>query len=449
MKSTKKEDNFLIGTRTSIPIRPMPDAKKGILSSSGLKNINFCSDEIDFRFVIGKKEIRCSHFQAQFISPKISKILKNDKTVDNFIIDVSPANEETTFRVFQQFENMMKGEEFSFNENNIYTAIAIAKSLENTELVSLLDKNIPLTVKNILKKLLIHESEENFAFLAENLYQMKIKEIPFNILYSALGNSKLKITSDDWLLDEIINSNFNKEEKLMLTGFIEVGLLSKEGLEKFINYIKDPQNITVEIWNSIRRSLTHEYKGQEKRIKEVEKKEEEKKKENKDIQLNYDGSDAFNGIFNYLRSECGGNPITKNVVGSFVQNEKAPANVLLDYSKKDNCWYLPEIVDNYFSFDFKEKTVSINGYSIRSGGTNSYWQQPVSFAIEGSNNNSNWETIDEKRDNTELGADLTTHTWKCKESEYYRYVRFRLLKKYSEGGLYTSLFELFGTLKKQ
>ena len=164
--------------------------------------------------------------------------------------------------------------------------------------------------------------------------------------------------------------------------------------------------------------------------------------------IEYNGNNTFDGIFNHLSKKCDGNPVDKNIVESFAKGQSSNPKDLLNYSQINDGWYLNEVVDNYFAFDFKEKKVSVNAYSIRSGENSSHWDHPVSFAIEGSNDKTNWKTIDEKTDNTDIGDNLKPYTWKCKQSSFYRYIRFRLIKINQPGVLRTSLFELFGLIKK-
>ena len=106
-----------------------------------------------------------------------------------------------------------------------------------------------------------------------------------------------------------------------------------------------------------------------------------------------------------------------------------------------------EIANNSVSFDFKDRKVSLSAYTIKSYNDWSYWEYPVNFAIEGSNDFNQWEMIDDKPNNTEMGGNDKVHTWTCSQSPFYRYIRFRLKSTYDIGCLYTDHFEFFGKIK--
>ena len=80
---------------------------------------------------------------------------------------------------------------------------------------------------------------------------------------------------------------------------------------------------------------------------------------------------------------------------------------------------------------------------------NSYWQYPVSFTWEGSNDNNSWQTIDTKDNNTDMGGEKGNHYWEINNSshQFYRYIRFRIRNIQRTGGLFCSQLELFGDIK--
>ncbi|EAX86060.1 hypothetical protein TVAG_252090 [Trichomonas vaginalis G3] len=162
---------------------------------------------------------------------------------------------------------------------------------------------------------------------------------------------------------------------------------------------------------------------------------------------NYSGN-PYDGIFSYLRMRNNGqNPLDCGAVSvSTSQGNGGNNSDLFEYTKKNHQWYLKEIANNSVSFDFKDKKVSLSAYTIKSRDGESYWEYPVDFAIEGSNDFTQWEMIDDKPNNTEMGGNDKVHTWFCSQSPFYRYIRFRLKSIHSSGGLLTDHFEFFGKI---
>ena len=151
-------------------------------------------------------------------------------------------------------------------------------------------------------------------------------------------------------------------------------------------------------------------------------------------------------MFTYIREQNNGqNPLTCQAIDVYISKGfRGITSDLFEYSNTLHGWNLKEIANNFICFDFKENKISLEAYTIKSGSASSYWEFPVNFAIEGSNNNSSWSMIDDKPNNMELGANNKTYTWKCNKSPLYRYIRFRLKSIYQCCGLFTDHFEFFG-----
>lgn len=151
-------------------------------------------------------------------------------------------------------------------------------------------------------------------------------------------------------------------------------------------------------------------------------------------------------MFTYIREQNNGqNPLTCKAIDVYISNGfRGRTSNLFEYSKTGHGWGLSEVTNNFISFDFKENKISLEAYTIRSGYGESYWNYPVDFAIEGSNDNSSWSMIDDKPNNMDIGADDKVYTWKCNKSPLYRYIRFRLKSVYQCCYLITDHFEFFG-----
>jgi hypothetical protein len=67
--------------------------------------------------------------------------------------------------------------------------------------------------------------------------------------------------------------------------------------------------------------------------------------------------------------------------------------------------------------------------------------------LEGSNDQSNWIVIDRRVNNADMGGHNQTHTWTCADSDFFRYIRFRLEAAVCEGGLYCREVEFFGVFE--
>ena len=170
----------------------------------------------------------------------------------------------------------------------------------------------------------------------------------------------------------------------------------------------------------------------------------------KTVLCNHVGND-LNGIFEYIRiMNNGQNPISCGAVDYSIHINRSgneDTYKLFEISELNSQWGLKEIEDNNICFDFKEKRVSMNGYTWHSTNSDSYWQNPNCFSWEGSNDKETWELIDSKDENTEMGGGIGIHYWSCTKSKFYRYIRFKLRKVRRMGSLYCAHLEIFGEIQ--
>ena len=135
-----------------------------------------------------------------------------------------------------------------------------------------------------------------------------------------------------------------------------------------------------------------------------------------------------------LSKECGDDIFRQNVV------EKTCDEAL---SEKTGDTY------EWMCFDFKERRVSLNAYSIRNdvrrGG-------PYEWVMEGSQNGCDWVVLDEKYTNWfEHGDVVLTVICETSRQEGFRYIRMRQTGPNTQGNSSLNIgeLELFGTLSRE
>jgi hypothetical protein len=120
------------------------------LSTKGLEIANRVGRK-DFRFLSGSDTFVCDRFQAMFVSPRIAKLIENDCTIDEFILD--HANSES----FEILEHLICGETILANNNSSKVMLDLIEDLENVELSELvlnfIETETELTVSNCNSRL--------------------------------------------------------------------------------------------------------------------------------------------------------------------------------------------------------------------------------------------------------------------------------------------------------
>ena len=102
------------------------------LSIKGLQNLNRNLYENDFKIEFDNYTYNCPSFLAEFISPKIQKLRKEDSLINEFHINYSLQNQEETIK---QLEKLIYGFLIEFSEANKNDEIvSVLFSLGNNEI---------------------------------------------------------------------------------------------------------------------------------------------------------------------------------------------------------------------------------------------------------------------------------------------------------------------------
>ena len=156
----------------------------------------------------------------------------------------------------------------------------------------------------------------------------------------------------------------------------------------------------------------------------------------------------FWGILSYLSEECGGNVHLKGIVNiTSSSDDRNKCHQVTDYGWNDY-WRTKDEEDSWICFDFKDKTVRLTKYSVKSGGCH-YLHD---WVIEGSNDGCLWKGLDWHRMEC-VKEYYITNTYECGGlleslfSKGFRYLRVREIGNPSLGSVLSlSAIEFFGTL---
>jgi hypothetical protein len=162
-----------------------------------------------------------------------------------------------------------------------------------------------------------------------------------------------------------------------------------------------------------------------------------------------DSDSPWSGLICYLRERCGGNVHEKGIVDITCSSR--------DYHQ---CWeivnydwnsyfYTANSANSWIQFDFKDRSVSLSHYALKSDGQNCH--HLLQWQLSGSNNGNEWTIVDE-RNTQELNGNYVTKMYHCSAtssvSQYYRYIRLTQTGKNSSGSDYLMLanIEFFGSM---
>lgn len=247
-----------------------------------------------------------------------------------------------------------------------------------------------------------------------------------------MSSPDLKIKSEDSLFELIYSHGPNY---YFLFDYVEVQYLSKKNIELLIDLI-DNYDVSLhrKLWASICRRLVLDQTAKKENPRSIE-------KQIKNIVCE-------NGIFEFLRKSSNGNIYDSKLID--VESTKiydGEEQSLFDKSQETR-FRLENISNRYILFDFKDKKINFAKYylSVPSVSWSSGW--PRSWKIEGSNDKSSWELIDEKNDDESLNGWGKSNTFSCSENNnnFYRFIRFKdLISHIGNNKFLLSEIEFYGS----
>lgn len=461
------------------------------LSSAGLKNVfPIANQDEEFEFIFGDQKICLNPIFAEFISPKISRMLKSDPIMNKIDFTDQIKDICVTEEVLSLFKLLAQGYSVDITESQIIQAEIISILLDNLEIFTqvndIYDENVNYTnIDQYISNIKFYKqipSSFNFMkyskiikYISSNFYRIeenKLLTIPAKILFSIIFDENLVIESEDSLFD-FINKLFSEEkvnddEEINIISFyeeIDFTKLSQSKFEEFVSCFIGSE-MTRNLWEKLSKCFYFNYTSNKEKKNEGRYSFKGKKIEDDDNSTNqfsgiikkfeYDGnsSNQFSGIINFLTEKCGGNVSDKGIVKVTSLSETTSlAKNVVDLQNNRNYFQSRNQQNTWLQYDFIENRIIPTHYSIRT--RHDYdMDHPRNWVIEGSNtggNNENeWVILDSRQNDTELNGKNVSYTFDIEPTQGnekgFRYLRIRQTGVESSNGnwLTFSALEYFG-----
>ena len=414
------------------------------LNIENLKNIPFHLYENDFTFHLEGKTYKTNRFIADLLSPYARQLHYSDRSIDEFYIEFDKSIDQGNGiqmeeDYFSDFLNL-----YAFNDIKIdpkrqkyYAKYFYALGNIDEFLHLQPEYSTDISEDNAVDRLLLliniigkHEMTINMPGIGtirnlinfisrhfENIDKEKMKLLNIDIIEKIINNENLKLHDEDSLLNFLLEIYSKDDRFCSLFEYVIFNNVSKEMMEKFIQQF-DINHMNLSIWKTICQRLFGNTKSFATRYSEKA----------KVVHILHDKEKEFQGIMQHLNAETGGNvhdngtvEITSNSIGG----DCHPKN-LVDYQNNDS--YYGSDINNkelsYVCFDFKDKLVNLDSYTIKSN-SNSSINNPKSWVVEVSNDGEKWEIIDRHENSSSLKGCKIIYTFKVQQANYgfFRYIR--------------------------
>lgn len=414
-----------------------------------------------FKFIVNGETFETNRVIADLLSNEVRQLHFIDPTTDYFQISTK---ERGNFSIILQLADF-KG--VTINESDIPFLNEVIQLLgnESIEISNSKEDEIDLNITNVFNRLhtklsLNSKAFKNFEiskeieFISNHFYDIieqkedELIKVNTSILELILLNDDLKLKSEDQLVKFIMKLTKIDEENSVLYDYVDFLNVSLPMMIEFINNY-DYNRLDRTIWESLSMRLKQEIQMKTKQTDDLL----HRYVKEKVVQIQYEKNNEFKGIINYIRENFNTNEIIHLSSSSNYNGPWGfyPAQNVIKFDER--CVFVSDDEQNsWLCIDFKSHKVAPMSYSIRSCifATNS--SHPKSWVIEGSDDNSKWEIVDEQKNCSLLNGSNLVHTFdilKKEEEKEFRYLRIRLTNPNWQNNHYLAFdsIEFYGTFQ--
>ncbi|KAK8843598.1 hypothetical protein M9Y10_024657 [Tritrichomonas musculus] len=393
----------------------MTEKTKIQLNPNRISQIPLHTYECDFMFVVNDEIFKTSKIISDLISPIICQQHINDATTDTFTIHTVNQGD------FSHVLNLV-----NFQPNSIP------------------DSEIPFFhfLKYLRKD--VEYISSNFFSLCET-HSSELAELSPTTLERIISNEHLTLNNEDQLVT-FLNQLYSHSGKINMNLY-EYVIFSNVGLEAISSFVDlfDYNDFNRQLWDSVSRRL---------KMPVI--------KTNEDLNVRYknlnfsckvfppQSTDRFSGIIKYLRNKAGDDIGSKISITASSTNgpEYNPNNVII-YEDNYKRFQSENIPNSWICFEFKENKVVPTHYQIMPCCSPNY-SNPKSWVIEGSNDDINWELLDERINCSDLNYPYKPKIFNISNpnKNEFRFIRMRLTGPtwYDSNYFIFCSFELYGKM---
>lgn len=422
--------------------------KKISLGSGAMSNLILGQFAPPFTFYVNESAYVSNINAACAISNKICRLLRGDPTTDSFSFTVPYKD---ALKKFTQFMGLVTSFSIIITEENYQCFHTFATILETEDFFKA-TRHININPKqslDLMRSGVFDEGEFQYAVehLMELINKKSFFEVDIDILKQVLDQFCRSDSNDEANNRSIFEFLKNYENDFVyLATSLRFDLLKDSEINYFLSLVNSRDEgsfgeimYSLHQWFSVPRSSSRP-----------------------EVICRCEDDKLIHGIFYRLKKVLKGNPILEGavkIISKAPEDQLHPLSNLLEYSLPAlNYFYNNYSINsaakhdqNYFTFDFLSKCVTIDAYILRTSNGDKDWYHPKSWKIMGSNCGQCWDTLDEVVDNEDLNSKFAQKKFFCENNrKYYRFIRYLQLKHHSQiyhNNIELTAIEFFGAIR--
>ena len=362
------------------------------IGMKNLQRIQFDKFEEDFSFIVNGKIYKTNSFVASILSPKVWRMFKENMKISYYQINTDC---EGDFNQIIEY-GKMKIVDISQKERKYFknVMIELGNSDEFLRFSKKFEENI--SYENALERLKIKKKmnsdfKEEIDFISSNFhafyskYPEAIFSLDVDVIEQIISSGRLKIQNEKELFDIIFELYTKSKEYSTLFSYVIFMNLSSQSIQKFIQNF-DINDINNSIWEKIRERFQQDI-SKESGIAYQQ--------SHKELLINRYIDIRYESIFQYLSEQCHGNVYTKKIVDITSSSDPYESRNIENIVQSSNSYYATsERYNSWIQFDFKERKVLIDHYTLQTFDGNGNCEHLRSWVLEVSNDGKNYTVID-------------------------------------------------------
>ena len=410
------------------------------LSPVNLKDIPFQKYDKNFTFIFNGKRYQTTRVIADLLSPSIRKLHFIDETIDEFYINNDQGDLDEDH--FEEFLNLCTFDNYQLDseKRDIYSKYFY--KLGNIDEYFRIHQEYfgDLTVDNAIDRLILItnnkydtiENSEKFdrqvlnykkiiEFISshfEDIDKELMRKLPIELVEEIMMNESLHIEDEDSLMKFALSMYDYDQKYSVLFEYVIFYNVSERLLKSFI-YKFDLQFINQKIWGKICSRLLRSTIETNRNKLRYTKNDEEMIENLIHNEFKSSPGKEFNGIMHFLTHQTDGN-IHENgtieITSNSIHSSYHPKH-LVDYNKK-NYYHSKNIENSFVCFDFKEKSIQLNSYSIRSHNSGKNCGNLRNWVLEVSNDGNHWIEVDRHLNDDALNGPKISSNFDVKNQKY-------------------------------
>jgi hypothetical protein len=366
--------------------------------------------------------------------------------MNEFVIETEDVEHD-----FETFLGLGRGVEVEVNERNRRFLLSVASELGNCEVYFALWASLQtnVTVCKFCEDFECAEigamfSEKAIEFLAVHFFELDRSfqnDLSFSVLYQILGHPSLALETEDSLLEFIISQSESNRESVSLLEFVRFEFLRQSTIKKFVGWSLEhfsELDITISLW----RTITNRLSEGDSAVRPLSRR--------YPTGFHPWNGSPLDGIITYLTRRYGGNVDERGIVIVSASSEDTKSwgfarNAVNLVNHQHDSFYSHRGDNQWLCYDFKDRRIELSDYSIAAHTSNYFLR---SWMVEGSEDGSTWNVLDERKDNTEADSSHPITTFSVSTRMKCRFIRLRQTGKSCCNGDCLILYglEVFGCL---